>query len=95
MSRRWTAEVHIAVRGSIADPEGQTIASALRSLGYESVSGVRSGKLLRIELAAPSREAADALVADMCGRLLANPVVEDASWEIAPNETAEIGVTAR
>lgn len=95
MTRRWTAEVHIAVRGSIADPEGQTIASALRSLGYDSVSGVRSGKLLRIDFAAPSREEAEALVAEMCGRLLANPVMEDATWEVAPDETAEIGVTAR
>ena len=36
---RWTAEVHVALRGGIADPEGQTIASALRSLGYRLGGG--------------------------------------------------------
>ena len=39
------AEVHVSLRAGIADPEGQTIGSALRSLGYDSVDEVRSGKL--------------------------------------------------
>ena len=43
----WLAEVHVSLRSGIADPEGQTIGSALRSLGYDSVSEVRSGKLMR------------------------------------------------
>jgi phosphoribosylformylglycinamidine synthase len=95
MTQRWTAEVHVALRGGIADPEGQTIASALRSLGYDSVDAVRSGKLLRIDFSAASRQGAEAAVAEMCSRLLANPVMEDATWEIAPNETAGIGVVGR
>jgi phosphoribosylformylglycinamidine synthase subunit PurS len=92
---RWTAEVHVSLRGGIADPEGQTIASALRSLGYDSVEAVRSGKLLRIDFAAPSREDAEAAVAEMCSRLLANPVMEDASWEVAPAEAADVEVVGR
>jgi phosphoribosylformylglycinamidine synthase len=95
VSHRWTAEVHIALRGGIADPEGQTIGSALRSLGYDGVTEVRSGKLLRIDFAAPSREDAEAAVAEMCSRLLANPVMEDATWEVAPAEGAGIDVVAR
>ena len=71
------------MRGGIADPEGQTIASALRSLGYGGVSAVRAGKLLRIEFEAADRADAEAAVADMCRRLLANPVMEVATWELA------------
>ena len=70
------------LRPGIADPEGQTVASALRSLGYDTVSGVSSGKLLRIEFEAEDREAAERTVGDMCRRLLANPVMEVASWEL-------------
>ena len=95
MTLRWTAEVHVALRGGIADPEGQTIASALRSLGYDSVDAVRSGKLLRIDFAAASREEAEAAVAEMCTRLLANPVMEDATWDVAPDQAAGIGVVGR
>jgi phosphoribosylformylglycinamidine synthase PurS subunit len=57
---RWLAEVHVALRGGIADPEGQTIGSALRSLGYESVREVRSGKLMRIAFEADDHAAAEA-----------------------------------
>jgi len=83
---RWIAEVHVALRTGIADPEGTTIASALRQLGYESVSEVRSGKLMRISFEADDAAGAESTVADMCRRLLANPVMETASWQLVADE---------
>jgi phosphoribosylformylglycinamidine synthase PurS subunit len=83
---RWLAEVHVSLRGGIADPEGQTIGSALRSLGYDTVSEVRSGKQMRISFEADDVASAEAMVADMCRRLLANPVMETASWELRADE---------
>lgn len=79
---RWLAEVHVRLRPGIADPEGQTIAGGLRSLGFDGVTEVRAGKLLRLALEADDRDAADAQVAEMCRRLLANPVMETADWEL-------------
>ena len=86
MTMRWLAEVHVALRSGISDPEGQTIGSALRSLGYPTVSEVRSGKLMRISFEAPDHGAAEAAVDEMCRRLLANPVMETASWELRADE---------
>lgn len=83
---RWLAEVHVALRQGIADPEGQTIGSALRSLGYESVGDVRTGKLIRVPFEADDAATAEAVVAEMCQRLLANPVMETASWELRADE---------
>ena len=83
---RWLAEVHVALRNGIADPEGQTIGSALRSLGYSTVSEVRSGKLMRVAFEADDHGAAEAAVDEMCRRLLANPVMEVASWELRADE---------
>lgn len=82
LTGRWVAEVRVALRPGIADPEGQTVASALRSLGYTSVSEVRSGKLLRIGFEATDRDTAAQVVDEMCRRLLANPVMEVATWEL-------------
>jgi phosphoribosylformylglycinamidine synthase PurS subunit len=82
----WLAEVHVALRAGIADPEGQTIGSGLRSLGYASVREVRAGKLLRISFEAADHAAAEAAVDEMCRRLLANPVMETASWELRADE---------
>ena len=89
---RWLAEVHVSLRSGIADPEGQTIGSALRSLGYESVSEVRSGKLMRIAFEADDHRSAEAAVEEMCRRLLANPVMEVASWELRADEQQDAEV---
>jgi phosphoribosylformylglycinamidine synthase len=90
---RWLAEVRIVLRAGIADPEGQTVATALRSLGFATVGEVGFGKLLRIAFDAADRDAAERAVDDMCRRLLANPVMEVATWELA--EAAEIPTGAR
>ena len=79
---RWLAEVHIRLRPGIADPAGQTIAGGLRALGFDSVDDVRSGTLLRLGFRAPSRDEAEDALTSMCGRLLANPVMETADWEL-------------
>ena len=86
VTMHWLAEVHVALRSGIADPEGQTIGSALRALGYPTVSEVRSGKLMRIAFEAPDHGAAETAVDEMCRRLLANPVMEIASWELRADE---------
>jgi len=84
---RWLAEVHVALRPGIADPEGQTIGTALRSLGYETVSEVRSGKLMSISFDADDESAAEAAIGEMCRRLLANPVMDTATWELRAEQT--------
>ena len=83
---RWLAEVRVSLRSGIADPEGQTIGSALRSLGYTGVSDVRTGKLMRVDFEADDHVAAESAIEDMCRRLLANPVMEVATWELRADE---------
>jgi phosphoribosylformylglycinamidine synthase len=87
---RWLADVHVRLRPGIADPEGHTIAGGLHALGFSAVADVRSGKLLRIAFDADGHDAAEQAVAAMCRRLLANPVMETADWELrAEVESAE------
>ena len=88
---RWLAEVHVRLRPGIADPEGQTIAGGLRSLGFD-VGDVRAGKLLRVTFDADDRSGAEAAVAQMCSRLLANPVMETADWELSADESVAVGI---
>jgi len=89
---RWIAEVHVQLRPGIADPEGLTVAGGLRALGFDSVSEVHSGKLLRVSFEADDVGGARSQVESMCRRLLANPVMEVATWEVRaddePNEEA-------
>jgi phosphoribosylformylglycinamidine synthase PurS subunit len=88
---RWLAEVHVRLQPGIADPEGQTIAGGLRALGFD-VADLRAGKLLRLTFDAADRESAEAAVAQMCSRLLANPVMETADWELSVDESVAVGI---
>lgn len=90
---RWMAEVHVQLRPGIADPEGLTIAGGLRSLGFDTVRDVRHGKLLQVDFEAPDAAAARSEVEAMCRRLLANPVMEVATFEV--RAIAELGEEQR
>jgi len=80
--------VHVEVRGleGIADPEGRTIERALPALGFDGVTGVRVGKVIRFTLDAADESAARGEVDEMCKRLLANPVIEQAEVTITSGE---------
>ncbi len=70
------ATVFVSLKPSILDPQGQTIAEALHSLGYASVQDVRQGKYFELDIDTASVEQAQALVSEVADKLLANPVIE-------------------
>ena len=74
-----TYRVHVRVmpRSGLLDPQGQAVAHALSSLGYDAFGDVRMGKAIELDVNAESAAAAEARVREMCDRLLANPVTED------------------
>ena len=75
---RFRATVEITGLSGISDPEGQTIERALPALGFEGIEGVHVGKLVRFDLEAPDADSAKSRVTELCARLLANPVIEEA-----------------
>jgi phosphoribosylformylglycinamidine synthase len=68
--------VLITPKPGVLDPEGRAVHRALGELGYASVSDVRIGKIVELELDMDDVAAARAAVADMCEKLLASPVIE-------------------
>ncbi|MCB1883073.1 MAG: phosphoribosylformylglycinamidine synthase subunit PurS [Geminicoccaceae bacterium] len=76
------ARVSIRFKDGVLDPEAAAIEGALRGLGFDGVRGVRRVRVIELDLDTNEPEAAWASVERMCERLLANPVIEDASVEI-------------
>ena len=76
--------VHVRVmpRAGLLDPQGQAVEHALGSLGFAATSGVRIGRAIELDVAAPSRDDAERQAREMCERLLANPVTEDFELEV-------------
>ena len=76
------ARIEVMLKDGVLDPQGEAVASALGSLGFEGVSGVRQGKLIELELAETDADKARASVEKMCETLLANTVIERYAVEI-------------
>lgn len=80
--RRFLARISIVLKSTVNDPEGTTIANALGSLGFAGVEHVRSGRYFEVTVRAETEKAAEQQVDEMCGRLLANPVIETYSFKV-------------
>jgi phosphoribosylformylglycinamidine synthase PurS subunit len=63
--------VLVRPKAGILDPQGQAVERALPALGFKGVANVHVGRLIELDVSDPSR------VADMCEKLLANPLIED------------------
>jgi phosphoribosylformylglycinamidine synthase subunit PurS len=73
----YRVHVRVMPRDGLLDPQGQAVEHALSALGFDEAGGVRVGRAIELEVAAPSRAEAEARVRLMCDKLLANPVTED------------------
>ena len=69
-------------RKGILDPQGRAVESSLQSLGFKSVSGVKVGKYITLEIDARTAPEARDEAKKMCEALLANPVIEDYRFEV-------------
>jgi len=77
-----TAKIYVTLKPEVLDAQGDTVKSALETLGFREVGDVRIGKFMVVTLNSATREQATAQVEEMCRRLLANPVIEDYRFEL-------------
>ena len=70
------AKVLVRPKRGILDPQGKAIERVLPALGFDDVSQVRVGRLVELEADNPDR------LAELCEKLLANPLIEDYEIEL-------------
>ncbi|MDA0734681.1 MAG: phosphoribosylformylglycinamidine synthase subunit PurS [Chloroflexi bacterium] len=78
----FLAKVFVTLKPTVNDPQGLTVLGALKTLGFESVASVRLGKYLEVQVNESERSQAEAQVSEMCRKLLANPVIEEFSYQL-------------
>jgi phosphoribosylformylglycinamidine synthase PurS subunit len=76
------ARVIVTLKNGVLDPQGKAIEGALGGLGFGDVGSVRQGKVFDVELTGSDKGAAQAELAQMCEKLLANTVIENYAIEI-------------
>ena len=68
--------LEIRLNPDILDPQGDAINNALQQMNFKSVSSVRQGKLIELDVKASNQEEAKNLVKKMAEELLVNPIME-------------------
>ena len=77
------AFVHVALKKTVLDPQGQTICRSLASMGYSGIRDVRQGKLFEIDLEPEAAEdEARRQIEKMAREVLANPVIEEFTYRL-------------
>ena len=77
------ALVHVSLKKTVLDPQGQTICRALEGLGFAGIRDVRQGKFFEIELAGGADpEQARRQIEKMAREVLTNPVIEEFSFRL-------------
>jgi phosphoribosylformylglycinamidine synthase len=78
----FIADIRIKLKKGVADPEGKNTLKALELLGFDQVAGVSTSKFFSVSLDTADEADARAQVERMCQSLLANPVINEYSYEM-------------
>jgi phosphoribosylformylglycinamidine synthase subunit PurS len=77
------ALVYVTLKKTVLDPQGKTIQSALKKMGYKSVDDVRQGKFFEISIdGGLDRAGAQAEVERIAKDVLTNPVIEEFHYSL-------------
>ncbi|MGI5900872.1 MAG: phosphoribosylformylglycinamidine synthase subunit PurS [Desulfitobacteriia bacterium] len=75
------AKITVTLKESIFDPQGKATENTLKEMGFP-VGTVRIGKFIEVSLVEKDKEKAEKIVQEISDQLLANPVIEDYSFEL-------------
>lgn len=64
--------IHVTLKPGVLDPQGKAIEHALAGLGFAGINDARVGKLIELDVADSTDDAA---IDAMCRQLLANTVI--------------------
>ena len=72
----FSVQVKVMPLKELLDPQGKAVMGGLQNLGIRSVSDVRIGKSISLQIEAASADEARKIAEEASRKLLANPVME-------------------
>ena len=76
------ARIKIMLKDGVLDPQGEAIKHALNNIGFESVTGVRQGKVIELDIEGSDKSQVRSQIENMCKKMLANTVIENFDIEL-------------
>jgi len=78
----YLAKIYVSLKPTVNDPQGLTIRGALHNLGFIEVTNVRMGKYIEVKIEENDETRAQEQINEMCRKLLANPIIENYTFEL-------------
>jgi len=75
--KQYKAKIKITLRKGILDVQGKAVEHALHSIDFKSLTNVRIGKYVELNVEAENSEKARDIVQNASEKLIANPIIED------------------
>ena len=70
-------EVTVTLKKDVLDPQGKVVEQTLKNMGIKNLTQVRQGKFFEVDLNEQHTSKAEAIVKQMCEKLLVNQIIED------------------
>ncbi len=71
------AKIIVRLKQTVHDPQGEAIWQTLEHMGYNSIEGVRQGKVFDIEIENANKSDTNKLLEEIARRVFANPIIEE------------------
>lgn len=78
----FKATVIVKRRPSILDPQGKAVEQGAKLLGFNNIEQTRIGKYIEFFVNVDSKTTAEKEIEEYCNKLLANPIMEDYTYEL-------------
>ena len=78
----FRAEIDVMPLKALLDPQGKAVTSSMKNLGLPTITNVRIGKHISMEVEAESKEIASKMVEKACKDLLHNPIMEGFEFHV-------------
>ncbi len=79
---KFIAQVNVMPLKALLDPQGKAVMSSAKKMKFNTISNVRIGKHIDVELEAKDKAEAASMVDDLCKNILSNPIIESYDFNI-------------
>jgi len=79
---KYLAEINVMPLKALLDPQGKAVGMTMHNTGFTTVSNVRIGKHITLEIEAASKDLALEKVNEACSKILSNQVMEGFEYTV-------------
>ncbi len=79
---KFIAQINVMPLKALLDPQGKAVSNSAKKTGFETITNIRIGKHIDVELEAKDKTDAANKIDELCKKILSNPIIESFEFNI-------------